>query len=127
LTEVYSQPGGPVLQIANSMPLHLSVKQVIHSGCTAVWVTGEDMKVLEINWLIQKLAGKRIPGDISLLGFENSGISEFQPPSLSTIHCPLEEIGEQAVQMILRDDLTTRTKVTLPARLIERNSVIDIN
>ena len=127
LTEVYSQPGGSVHQIANSMPLHLAVKQIIDSGCTAVWVTGEDMKVLEINWLIQELAGKRIPEDISLLGFENPGISEFQRPSLSTIHCPLQEIGELAVQMILRDDLTRLTKVTLPARLIERNSVIDIN
>ena len=54
-------------------PLHLAVKQLIDAGCTAVWVPGEDMRALEVNWLIQELAGKRIPEDISLLGSGESG------------------------------------------------------
>lgn len=127
LYQCYDRPGAAVLQIANSTAVHLAVKQVIDAGCTAIWVTGEDMKVLEINWLIQELAGKRVPEDISILGFENPGISEFQRPSLSTIYCPLHEIGEQAAAMILQSPPAALTKVMLPARLIERNSVIDIN
>lgn len=116
-------PGKCLLSLPNTMPLHLAVKQLLDAGSTAVWVTGEDMKVIEVNWLIQELAGKRVPEDISLMGFENPGISEFQRPSLTTIASPLREIAETAVKIILRDDLGALEKVELSSRLIERNSV----
>ena len=112
-----------LVRISNKTPLHLAVKQLIDASCTAVWVTGEDMKVLEVNWLIQELAGKKIPDDISLLGFENPGISEFQRPSLSTIASPLKEMAELAVKQVLRDDLNVLERIKISCRLIERNSV----
>ena len=113
-----------MLKIANTVPPHIAVKQVIDAGVTAVWVTGEDMKVLEINWLIQELAGRKIPDDISLLGFENPGISEFQRPSLSTICCPLQKMAETAVELVLRENPPAeKEKIELPFSLIERNSV----
>ena len=123
LAERGLDPAASLLRLPNTMPLHLAVKQLIDAGCTAVWVTGEDMKVLEVNWLIQELAGKRIPEDISLLGFENPGISEFLRPSLSTIASPLREIAEKAVELVMRDDLDELVKIEFPVRLIERNSV----
>ncbi len=116
-------PTENLIRLPNNIALHLAVKRLIDAGCTAVWVTGEDMKVLEVNWLIQELAGKRVPEDISLLGFENPGISEFCRPSLSTIACPLREIAEEAVKIALsgsHDELIHRQ---MPVRLIERNSV----
>lgn len=120
-------PAQNLLKIPNSMPLHLAVKQLIDAGCTAVWVTGEDMKVLEVNWLIQELAGKRVPEDISLMGFENPGISEFLCPSLTTIASPLREMAEKAVELVLRDDLRELQQIRMPVRLIERNSIIAIS
>uniref|UniRef100_UPI003AF53181 substrate-binding domain-containing protein n=1 Tax=Victivallis vadensis TaxID=172901 RepID=UPI003AF53181 len=119
-------PATNLLKISNKMPLHLAVKQLIDAGCTAVWVTGEDMKVLEVNWLIQELAGKRVPEEISLMGFENPGISEFQRPSLTTIASPLHEAAEKAVEIVLSDESDTLKKVRLSNRLIERNSVISL-
>ena len=119
-------PAANLLKISNKMPLHLAVKQLIDAGCTAVWVTGEDMKVLEVNWRIQELAGKRVPEEISLMGFENPGISEFQRPSLTTIASPLHEAAEKAVEIVLSDDSDTLKKVRLSNRLIERNSVISL-
>jgi LacI family transcriptional regulator len=112
------------VKLPNSMPLHLAVKQVIDAGCTAVWVTGVDMKVLEVNWLIQELAGKRIPEDISLMGFENPGISEFLRPSLTTVATPLLEMAEHAVELVLREEQHGLEKVQLKVKLIERNSVM---
>ena len=99
------------------------LKQLIDAGCTAVWVPGEDMRALEVNWLIQELAGKRIPEDISLLGSENPGISEFQRPSLTTIAIPLHEMAEIAVDLVMQGDVSCLRKIELPAKLIERNSV----
>lgn len=108
----------------NTLPLSLSVKQLLNSGCTAVWVTGEDMKVLEVGWLIQELAGKRIPEDISLIGFENPGISAFLRPSLTTIESPLKEIAEKAVELVLQGPDAPLEQIVFPVRLIERNSAV---
>ena len=119
-------PAQNLMKIPNSMPLHLAVKQLIDAECTAVWVTGEDMKVLEVNWLIQELAGKRVPEDISLMGFENPGISEFLCPSLTTIASPLHEMAEKAVELVLRDDLRELRQIKMQVRLIERNSITRI-
>ncbi|WP_294481864.1 LacI family DNA-binding transcriptional regulator [uncultured Victivallis sp.] len=116
-------PDELLLALSSSEPLHLAVKQLIDAGCTAVWVPGEDMRALEVNWLIQELAGKRIPEDISLLGSENPGISEFQRPSLTTIAIPLHEMAEIAVDLVMQGDVSCLRKIELPAKLIERNSV----
>jgi len=124
LADIYQKAGLPVLKIVNTAPPHIAVKQLIDAGVTAVWVTGEDMKVLEINWLIQELANRKIPDDISLLGFENPGISEFQRPSLSTIYCPLQKMAETAVELVLRENPpAAKQKIELPFELIERNSI----
>jgi len=119
-------PESNLLSIEHNVPLHLAVKQLIDAGCTAVWVTGEDMKAIEVNWIIQELAGKRVPQDISIMGFENPGISEFQRPSLTTIASPLREMAEKAVDIVLGGETEKLQKVKLNVKLIERNSVSNI-
>ncbi len=47
-------------------------------------------------------AGKRIPGDISLIGFDNLDISVVLHPPLTTIHQPKYETGQAAVEILLR-------------------------
>ena len=70
--------------------------------------------------------GLKVPQDISIIGGENEGISTLQNPPLTTIEEPLKDMAEQAMEMI--DRLTTGARVaprqvTLPVRLIERDSV----
>jgi DNA-binding LacI/PurR family transcriptional regulator len=119
-------PPENLLALSHQQPLHLAVKQVLDAECTAVWVTGVDLKVLEVNWLLQELAGKKIPEGISLLGFENPGISEFLRPSLTTLATPLREMAEKAVEIVLRDKPEKLVKVKFSTQLIERNSVAAI-
>lgn len=123
MREAGLNPDELFIDLSSSLPLHVAVKQFIDAGCTAVWVPGEDMRVLEVNWLIQELVGKRVPEDISLLGSENPGISEFQRPSLTTIAIPLHEMAEIAVDLVMQGDTNILRKIELPSRLIERNSV----
>jgi len=111
-----------LLRLPIEMPMHLAVKQLLHAGCTAVWVTGNDLKVMEVNWLLKELAGKRIPEDISLMGFENPGISEFMCPSLTTIASPLREMAEKAVELVLNPP-EHLVSIEMPGKLIERDSV----
>ena len=84
------------------------------------------MKVLEVNWIIQELAGKQIPNDISIIGFENPGISEFQRPSLTTVATPLQELAEKAVEIVLNNTLKELQKIKMYPKIIERNSVKNI-
>lgn len=120
--EQSAHPGDLFLPIPNTISLHLAVRQILDAGCTAIWVTGEDLKVLEVNWLLQDLAGKKVPEEISLLGFENPGISEFLRPALTAISSPLQQIAEKAVEIVLQEPQALQ-KIELKPRLIERSSV----
>lgn len=123
MQEAGLDPDDSLIKIANDQSLTQAVKQLINSNCTAVWVTGEDMKVLEVNWLIQELAFKNIPDDISLMGFENPGISEFQRPAFTTIKSPLKEMSQKAVELVLQQEHNKLTHIEFDVEIIERNSV----
>jgi LacI family transcriptional regulator len=47
-------------------------------------------------------ANLRIPQDVSVIGFDNTYLSEFLNPPLSTIHIPREDMSKLAVEMLLQ-------------------------
>jgi DNA-binding LacI/PurR family transcriptional regulator len=47
-------------------------------------------------------AGRRIPEDVSVMGFDNVELASIVHPPLTTIHQPKHEIGEAAVEILLR-------------------------
>ncbi len=49
-----------------------------------------------------QLAGKRIPDDIAVVGFNNDSLSHFINPPLTTVHVPTREIGRTAVKQLLQ-------------------------
>jgi LacI family transcriptional regulator len=69
--------------------------------------------------------GKKIPGDISVIGFDDIFQSSQTMPGLTTIRQPLELMGRQATKMLLamisENDIKTG-KVDLPTQLIVRDS-----
>lgn len=69
--------------------------------------------------------GLRIPEDVSLVGFDNLPQASLVYPKLTTIHQPLEQMGQVAVKMLLEQiqtpDLPPR-HVTLATQLIVRDS-----
>jgi len=70
--------------------------------------------------------GMRIPDDLSLIGFDNIEFSSIIHPPLTTIHQPKYEMGQAAVEILLRlaRDKTRRTPESriLGVELIERQS-----
>lgn len=70
-------------------------------------------------------AGKSIPGDIAVVGFDNYDFASFVSPSLTTIDQPLEKIGRVAFsrlkKIVDREEIEERS-VLLDARLIRRES-----
>lgn len=45
--------------------------------------------------------GKRIPGDVSVVGFDNLRFTEYLPIPLTTVDQPKREMGRRAVEMLL--------------------------
>ncbi len=65
--------------------------------------------------------GTRVPDDLSVVGFDDSGIASHVRPALTTVHVPLEGIGQRAVQIL--EGLIEEAQVggqgtVLPTRLV---------
>ena len=69
--------------------------------------------------------GTRVPDDLSVVGFDDSGIASNVRPALTTVHVPLESIGERAVQILeglIEEAQVSGQGTVLPTRLVERAS-----
>lgn len=69
--------------------------------------------------------GKKIPDDISIIGFDDIPQAAQVHPPLTTIHQPLEEMGRRAAQMLLdiiEHPQRPAEKIELPTELVMRES-----
>jgi LacI family transcriptional regulator len=106
---------------------HLSaITRIVRSGADCIYVPGTSFQAMECLHILSYVMGVKVPQEISIIGGENEGISAIQNPPLTTIEDPLRDMAEKAAEML--DKLTsgeriTPKHVTLPVRLIERDSV----
>jgi LacI family transcriptional regulator len=71
-------------------------------------------------------AGVRVPGDISLIGFDNLPASAHSDPPLTTIRVPNREIGSAALLLLkqrIENPERPGSKVLIAGQLVERQSV----
>lgn len=91
---------------------------------TAIISINDEVAAGIINTCISK--GYNIPGDFSVLGFDNSSISTITMPKITTISHPYEELGSIAVDflnnMINDKPLKDITNISLKMSIIERES-----
>ena len=69
--------------------------------------------------------GLKVPGDISVIGFDNIAMSRFTVPSLTTIDKPIKELTENTVRMLMKkmeNPHVQYEEVTLAQNLIVRDS-----
>jgi DNA-binding LacI/PurR family transcriptional regulator len=45
--------------------------------------------------------GKRVPEDVSVVGFDNTEICDYLPTPLTSVSLPKQELGQQAVRLVL--------------------------
>jgi DNA-binding LacI/PurR family transcriptional regulator len=69
-------------------------------------------------------AGKRVPEDVALVGFDDTLVSRHLTPPLTTVHAPTERVGQEAVRQLVRLITTGHadTVVLLPTELVVRRS-----
>ncbi|HIZ18875.1 MAG TPA: substrate-binding domain-containing protein, partial [Candidatus Olsenella stercoravium] len=64
------------------------------------------------------------PGDLSLVGFDDTSFSRFSVPRITTIRQGSERLGERAAQILLDAlDGSPAVHEVVPFQLIERESV----
>lgn len=89
---------------------------------TAVFA-GSDLQALGVMEAARVL-GLRVPEDLSVVGYDDVMIARWSSPPLTTIHQPLREMGEEAVQMLLRlrAGAPSVTRMELATSLVVRKS-----
>jgi DNA-binding LacI/PurR family transcriptional regulator len=78
-----------------------------------------------------RASGRRIPADISVVGFDDIPYAALANPPLTTVGQPIRQLGEQAADLLLRViedglaptvDSAPQPNVLLPNELIVRGS-----
>ncbi|MDR3148164.1 MAG: LacI family transcriptional regulator [Treponema sp.] len=90
---------------------------------TALFASTDELAIGAIRVLRDE--GLRVPEDISVIGFDDINMSNYIIPRLTTIHQPLEEIGEQTALTLHRriiDRVSATPEQIFPHRLIIRES-----
>lgn len=91
---------------------------------SAVFVASDSM-ALEVMAVAREL-GRDIPGDLSIVGFDDNPSGLYGPVSLTTMRQPLIKMAEEGVKelnrLINRTQETKIKKVLLPAELVIRDS-----
>jgi DNA-binding LacI/PurR family transcriptional regulator len=68
-------------------------------------------------------AGRRVPEDVAVGGFDDSGLAATLVPPLTTIRQPLERISAEMVRLLLEViDGQEPAAITLPTTLVVRES-----
>jgi LacI family transcriptional regulator, galactose operon repressor len=69
-------------------------------------------------------AGKRIPADVSVVGFDDIPLAAYFDPPLTTVRLPAYELGQAAGRALLDriDQRSIPSRTLLPTELIVRGS-----
>ncbi|NED98202.1 LacI family DNA-binding transcriptional regulator [Phytoactinopolyspora alkaliphila] len=91
--------------------------------CTAVFVANDQMALGVLRAMHE--AGRRVPGEISVVGFDDiPEAGAFMPP-LTTVHQDFAEMGRRCVASVLRQmrmDAPERGTTLVPTWLVHRDS-----
>lgn len=97
-----------------------------HPDVTAV-LSDNDFTAVEVTGRIQD-AGLDVPGDISVVGYDDNAIAATSRPGLTTVHLPHFEIGWEAVRMAVQKPSpgSPAATIELGTHIVVRGSVRDV-
>ena len=103
---------------------YLTAKKLLESGekVTAIYAVSDSLAIGACRAVLE--AGKRIPEDISVAGYDGIEMGEYYNPKLTTIKQPVEEIAKRTIRLLL-DVIAGRREhqqIIFPAELVVRES-----
>jgi len=117
-----------LVEIGNVMPTFdggvAAADQVLAAQVTAVIGFNDLIALGLLNRFMAR--GVAVPGDISVLGFDDIALAAMVHPSLTTVALPKEQSGRAGVEMLLQllaePDRLTAARRELPTQLMVRGS-----
>ncbi|WEV56751.1 ribose utilization transcriptional repressor RbsR [Ligilactobacillus acidipiscis] len=104
-----------------------AVKKIINSDITAIFAIN-DLIAFGL-YMGLKEAGKKIPNDYSVVGFDDISPCRYVTPPLTTIAQPTFELGQEAAKMLmgrLNSPQKEPEEKMLPVKLVQRFSVMPL-
>lgn len=105
---------------------YLTAKKLMESEMgtkvTAIYATSDSLAIGACRAVLE--AGKRIPEDISVAGYDGIEMGEYYNPKLTTIKQPVEEMAKKTIGLLL-DVIAEREEhqqIIFPAELVVRES-----
>jgi LacI family transcriptional regulator len=74
-----------------------------HPDLTAILAGNDKMAIGAIHYL--SATGKRVPNDVSVVGFDDMQQAAFANPALTTVHLPLYQVGVLACEKLIAREL----------------------
>jgi DNA-binding LacI/PurR family transcriptional regulator len=71
-----------------------------------------------------RAAGRRVPGDVAVVGFDDSELARTTEPPLTTVRQPIEQLGTEMARLLVAqlDDGAPPTGIVLCTELVVRKS-----
>jgi LacI family transcriptional regulator len=91
------------------------------TGFTAIFAVNDHTAAGAIAAL--RDAGRRVPEDVSVIGFDDTPFAQDLHPPLTSVHLPHEELGRTAVRMALQGNGSGRQQTMLGTHIVVRGSV----
>jgi DNA-binding LacI/PurR family transcriptional regulator len=101
----------------------LGRRLALRKDVTAIFVANDQMALGVMHALFE--AGRRVPEDVSVVGFDGSPQGEFFNPPLTTVRQNYAEMGRRSLRLLLSEieaGSNARIRETIPAELIVRAS-----
>jgi len=125
--EAHGIPYDPQLVLAGEFErtvAQVSLEKFLATGISfdAVF-SGDDESAVGVLTALRN-AGKRVPEDVSVVGFDDQRMAAYLTPPLTTVRAPTEEVGRMAAQQLVKLIRTGHVEelVLLPTELIIRRS-----
>jgi LacI family transcriptional regulator len=91
---------------------------------TAIFAANDAMAIGAL--LALREDGLRVPEDIAVAGFDDIPIARYVSPALSSVHVPIAQLGERAMELLLgaisEPENGRAHHVVLPTTLVIRKS-----
>lgn len=103
---------------------YVVTKELLSSGVdfSAIYAVSDSLAVGACRAIVE--AGKKVPDDYSVAGFDGLDISYYYNPSITTIRQPVEQIAVETIRILfdLIQKRTTQAHKIFPAELVVRES-----
>lgn len=108
---------------------YMTTRKLLESGekVTAIYATADSLAIGACRAILE--AGKKIPEDISVAGYDGISLGEYYNPKLTTIKQPVEDMAFKTIHLMLEviAGREEHKQIVFEAELVERESTAKLN